>query len=144
MRQQIEQSLRAVPFITTLGITVEEARPGRVMLRLPCAAGNTNAAGDLHSGALFTLGELTASLAVATHPDLGQLLIRQKVAHVQYLETCSMDVTASLRITVDMVATVEIGIGEPEGARLEVPVKVLDGKGRDVAVITTVFGFKRG
>ncbi len=142
MRQQVEAALASVPILAHLGLSVEEARPGRVLIRLPLKRSNTNANGDLHGGTLLALAETAAAVALGTHPELTAYLQLQKGTHVQYLYAARTDVTAEVRVTSDYVAIVRDGVARNGKARLEIPVPILDGKGRELASITTIFSFK--
>jgi acyl-coenzyme A thioesterase PaaI-like protein len=50
-----------IPFVAKTGITAEELSPTKVRLRLPLDASNLGAAGSVHPGAIFTLGETCAT-----------------------------------------------------------------------------------
>lgn len=137
----IDQALRAVPYVANMGIRVEEARAGHVVLRIPYAKGVTNHAGAIATGAIFSVGELAAAVVLATHPVLGRLVSLQKSARVKYFVPATKDVTAHASVTPEMVRGVEEGL--PKGAaQVEVPVKVLDGHGTDVAELLCTFTFR--
>ena len=137
----LDQTLRTVPFLETLGIRVEEAQPGTVVLRLPYDRKVTNHAGGLHTAAVFAVGELAAAVVLATHPELGELLHLQKSSKVKYYLPSSKDITAHASLTDEMVATVQESMAGG-AATLELPVKVLDGHGNDVAELACNFAFR--
>jgi acyl-coenzyme A thioesterase PaaI-like protein len=137
----IDQALRAVPYVANLGIRVEEARPGHIVLRIPYGKAVTNHAGALSTGAIFSVGELAASVVLATHPTLGKLISLQKSSRVKYFVPATKDVTAHATVTAEMVQAVEEGLGSGT-ARVDVPVKVLDGHGTDVAELLCSFTFR--
>ncbi len=141
-RQALEESLRTVPFVEHLGITVESAKPGNVTLRLPCNRQNQNVEGHLAHGALFQVGELAAAAALGTHPDLRALVQKHRVSHIQYRAFSSRDVTARAKVTKELVETVQSLVAATGEAVMELPVEVMDGYGKDICVITPVFGFK--
>lgn len=138
----LDQALQQVPFLTTLGIRVEEASAGHVVLRLPHSRALTNHAGSLHNAAVFAVGELAASVAVATHPELSRLTQLQKSTKVKYFLPSAQDVTAHASITPEMVARVHSSVAAGP-VDLEIPVKVLDGHGRDVAELLPKLAFRR-
>ena len=142
-RPELAEALKQVPFLEHLAITVEEAKAGSVTLRLPCTRHNQNFDGHIAHGALFQLAEAAATIALGTHPELRQFDHKLKVGHIQYRAFSSRDVTARAKVTkeqVDMVSNLVQQTGE---ATMELPVQVMDGYGKDICVITSVFGFKQ-
>lgn len=142
LHAHLEKALATVPFLATLGIRVEEARPGHVVLRLPYRDENTSHAGTVHSAALFAVGEFAASVALGTHPRLGTLTQLVKVTQIRYVLPTAKDVTAHATVTPEMVETVQDGLEKAGRALLEVPVQVLDGHGNDVADLLVGFAFR--
>lgn len=134
---QLNAALNAVPFLNTLGIRVEESRPGHVVLRLPHSPAICNHAGAIHTGAVFTVGELAGAVALATHPELAGRKHLQKSTKVKYYLPSTKDVTAHATVTPEMVEAVAQG-----AAAIELPIKVLDGHGQDVAELASRFAFK--
>jgi uncharacterized protein (TIGR00369 family) len=142
-RNQLEQVLRTVPFVAALGIAVEEARPGQVVLRLPSLGSNVNHDGALHSGAMFSVGELAAGVALGTHPRLVAFKRLQKATRIDYLLPCSADVTAHAMVTGEMVQAIHAGVERDGKFQIEVPVQLMDGHGKDVAALVGVFTFRK-
>lgn len=138
----LDQVLRTVPMLSTLGIRAEEARTGHLVLRLPHGPQVTNAAGAIHSAAIFAVGELAAAVALGTHPELAALVHLQKSTKIKYYLPSNKDVTAHALVTTEMLQAVRDGMARGS-ADLEVPVKVLDGNGRDVAEVVTHFAFRK-
>jgi len=138
MLAALDQTLRTVPMLATLGIRAEEAQTGHLVLRLPMAPAITNHAGALHTSAIFAVGELTAAVMLATHPELATMRHLQKSTKIKYFLPANKDVTAHASLTDEMLAAVKNGVQSGE-ARLEVPVKVLDGHGNDVAELVSHF-----
>jgi acyl-coenzyme A thioesterase PaaI-like protein len=128
--------------LSTLGIRAEETRTGHVVLRLPISPGVTNHAGALHTAGVFAVGELAAAVVLATHPDLAGLVHLQKSTKIKYYLPSTKDITAHATLTDEMLAAVKEATMNGE-ARLEVPVKVLDGHGQDVAELVSHFTFRR-
>lgn len=141
-RQQLESILSAVPFVATLGIGVETSRPGDVVLRLPHKPENTAHGGTIHTGALFTVGELAASIAVGSHPSLASLAFLQKASRIVYMRASTQDVTAHAKITTDIVEAVERSIATGK-AQLELPVRIADSRGVDLAEVVVLFNLRR-
>ena len=137
----LDQTLRTVTMLATLGIRAEEARTGHLVLRLPHAPSVTNHAGALHSAAVFAVGELTAAVVLATHPELSGMRHLQKSTKIKYYLPSNKDVTAHATLTDEMLHAVKAAVASGE-ARIEVPVKVLDGHGNDVAELVSHFSIR--
>ena len=142
LRNDIEAVIRTVPFISTLGVSVEEARAGQVVLRLPFKLESQAAGGILHSGAMFTLGELAAAVAVGTHPKLQKYTRLQRATRIQYKANSSKDVTAHAMITAEMVNAVIEGVKAHGKAEIEIPVNLMDGHGKDVGEVVSKITFR--
>lgn len=142
-RTQLEQVLRTVPYVSTLGVAVEEARPGQVVLRLPLAAQNLAHGGVLHTGTLFAVGELAAAVALNTHPKLAPVTKLLKASRVEYKAASTKDVTAHAMVTAEMVSSVTSSLDRDGKATLEIPVQLMDGHGVDVAEVVSLYTFKR-
>lgn len=136
----LDRTLRSVPMLSTLGIRAEEVRTGHLVLRLPMSDAVKNAAGSIHNAAIFAVGELAAAVVLGTHPELATLIHLQKSSRVKYYLPANKDVTAHATLTSEMLERIRNGL--PRSAAIEVPVKVLDGKGHDVAEILTHFAFR--
>lgn len=138
----LDQALQQVPFLSTLGIRVEESRPGHVVLRLPHGRAVCNHAGALHTAAIFAVGEVAAAVALATHPVLSRVQQLQKSTRIKYYLPAAKDVTAHVTVNDEMVRRVQDGLSAGR-VDLELPVKVLDGHGNDVAELVSKFSFRR-
>lgn len=134
---QLNGALSAVPFLKTLGIRVEESHPGHVVLRLPHSLAICNHSGAIHTGAVFTVGELAGAVALGTHPSLSTRKHLQKSTKVKYYLPSTKDITAHATVTPEMVDAIENG-----ATAIELPIKVLDGHGQDVAELASRFAFK--
>lgn len=143
LRNDLDQVIGTVPFISTLGVSVEEAKTGQIVLRLPFRDGNLAAGGILHSGALFTVGELAAALVVGTHPKLAGLRRLQRASRVQYKANATQDVTAHASLTPEMIQAVLDGVSAEGKAELDVPVHLMDGHGKDVGEVVAKVTFRR-
>lgn len=147
MLAALEQTLKTVPMLATLGIRAEEVRHGHLVLRLPLQPALLNHSGALHSSAIFAVGELCAAVVIGTHPVLAPYTALQKSTKIKYYAPSLLDVTAHAEITREMLALVEQGMsGQSAGssssarsAQLDVPVKVFDGHGSDVAELVSRF-----
>ena len=135
----LEQSLQKVPFLATLGVRVEETQTGHLVLRLPFNDTLTNHAGTLHTATVFAIGELAAAVVLATHPDLAGHHHLQKSTKIKYYIPAGKDITAHVSLTPEMIERITSGSGQTS---LELPVKVLDGHGNDVAELSCNFAFR--
>jgi acyl-coenzyme A thioesterase PaaI-like protein len=135
----LDQALRGVPMIATLGIRAQEASPGIVVLRMPFAPSITNAAGAVHTAALTAVGEVAAAVVVATHPSLGRRVHLHKSTRIKYRLAARGDVTAHAALSALLVARVEQG-----AETIDIPVTLLDSEGRAVAELVSRFAFRRG
>ena len=139
---ELEKALQSVPFLAALGVRVEDARPGKVVLRLPAVDANRNFAGVVQSGAVFSVGELAAAVAVKTHPHLIDVELLQKGSRIRYHSTSSKDLTAHAEVTREQVEAVRRELDATGRAQLEVGVHVLDGHGNDVAELHGTFALR--
>ena len=135
-------ALRSVPYLATLGITVEQARPGRVTLKLPLEPTVQDHAGGLHSGAIFSLGEAAAGVAVGTHPDLAGLLSLQKASGIKYLARPTTSVLASAALNHGFVDQVLQAVTEQGRTEADVVVALYDDTGLQVAEVVAVYTFR--
>lgn len=141
MLAALDQTLRTVPFLSTLGVRVEEARTGHIVLRLPISNGTQTHNGALHTAAVFAVGELAAAVVLGTHPMLAGFSHLQKSTKIKYFLPASKDVTAHATLTSEMSEALQKQLDGGFGT-LELPVKVLDGHGNDVAHLACHFAFK--
>jgi len=142
--QVLVEALQSVPFLASLGITVEEARPGSATLRLPAIPGNLDHSGNVHTGALFSLGEAAAGVAVGTTPRLVGIVHLQKACGVKYLARCRGDVTARATLPSEVVDGILGDLERQERTQAEVTVQLLDSYGTDVGEVVAIFRFRRG
>ncbi len=59
---ELDALVALMPFAATLGVTLEEASPDRVIARLPWAPGLCTAGGILHGGVLMSLADTAGAL----------------------------------------------------------------------------------
>jgi acyl-coenzyme A thioesterase PaaI-like protein len=138
----LDQALRSVPMLATLGIRPEEARTGYLVLRLPWGESVTDHRGAVHTAAIFAVGELTAAVVLATHPALVELVQLQKSSRIKYYAPAHGEVTAHARVTPEMITAVSDGL-DAGAAQIDVLVAIYDGHGTDVAELVSRFTFRR-
>ncbi len=142
MHAVLDQTLRSVPMLATLGIRVEEARTGLVVMRLQASEALRDHSGALHSSALFALGETTAATLLGTHPELEGLHHFLKSSRIKYFGTSREDVVARAEMRTDAISGL-IRQLEMGAAPVEVSVPVTDGEGRDLAQVLCHFSLER-
>lgn len=127
----LEAALHEVPFLAPLGVSVSEAAGGRVVLRIPADKRTRDFEGHVASGALFVVGELAATLALASHPHLQGRAVRRKHAEIAYETTT----TRSLLVTAEVTTLPDLSDDEPE---VYVSARLMD---RDALVATVTARF---
>ena len=139
--QALVEALKSVPYLATLGITVEEARPGSAVLRLPAAESNQDHAGGLHTATLFAVGEAAAGVAVGTSPRLVGITHLQKAAGIKYLARAKGDLTAHAALPTEVVDGILSDLESGDRTQADVVVRLMDGYGKDVGEVVAVYTF---
>jgi acyl-coenzyme A thioesterase PaaI-like protein len=93
----------AAPLINTLGIVVESVDGVTAVLRLPNLETSRNHIGGPHAGAIFTLGETSAALLLATQFSgwLDRFVPLAVGANIRWVKKVRTDVTAEVRMDRD-------------------------------------------
>ncbi|MFT7518983.1 MAG: acyl-coenzyme A thioesterase PaaI-like protein [Kiritimatiellia bacterium] len=122
-----------IPFITTVGIRIDDVGLGKAVATLPSRSEVQNHLGTAHAGATYTLGETAAgAAALSVFGDLlPELFMALKAAKVQHSKALRGDVVATAQIE-----------GDPRQIRAD-----YDAAGKadfDVNVQTTVGGVPTG
>lgn len=135
----LEEALRRVPFVASLDLRIEDAAPGRVVVRVPRRLELTNVDGALHGAAVSAACEIAAAVAVGTEPTLARLPTTLRSTRGAYLYAARTDVTCHATVSAEQASAVVRALGVEERAVLEVPVRALDGHGTEVVGFTAVF-----
>lgn len=135
----LQALLDLVPFARHLGVQVEDASPGRVVLALSAEPDAATHTGAMHAGALFSLAELAGSAAVSTHPVLRGMRVRARSAEIRYKQPATGRVTAHAEVTAELAERVGRELAAAGVAELLLPVEVLDGRGATVARVTASY-----
>ena len=97
--------IQLVPFVRTLGLTIEPTTiPGRAVARLPARADVNNHLGTAHAGAVYTVAETasgTAALSVFGDAVAAGAFIALKESRVAHLKACAGEVTAMAALVDD-------------------------------------------
>ena len=133
----LDSTIHEVPFLGALGVTVESASPGEVILRLPYHESFTDHSGSMHSACLFALGELAATLGLGVHPGLAGHSQRQKCTKIKYFSPCQTDALARIVISDALVSHVT----SQQDSQVEVLVQVIDEHHTPVAEVLGLFAF---
>ena len=137
----LDTALQAIPYLKTLDIRTKHAQSGQAVLQLPFQASNAAHGGAMHTGTLFTVGELAATIAAATHPGFGFLVQLLKCSKIKYAHPAFSTVTATAMVTDAMVNKVQRDLANGE-ASLEIPVSIHDNSQKPVAEMLILFVFK--
>lgn len=139
---KLMQALSAVPLVATMGITVESVQLGEVVLRLPAIAEIQGHGGMLHTGALFTVGELAAGVLLGTHPRLATARHLIRGSCVRYHRAAPSEVLAHATLGEAEIAGLLAALSEGGRAEVEIPVRVVDAEGREVAELTVRYALR--
>ncbi len=96
-RTHLDAVLRSVPYIASLGIAVVKSSADEVVLRLPDTHFVSGQKGNVHSSALFVLGELAATLLLKGHPGLAPYEVLLKGTTIDYRRTPKGSATATAK-----------------------------------------------
>lgn len=120
------------PFEDLLGINIEKAEEGRAILSMPFTVKLSQGGGLLHGGALTTLADTAAAMAIKS-------LLPEKT------------IFATTELTTQFVAPVKEGqvtaiasAKGPNGRNLRGEAVIVDEEGREVATFKSVFRIARG
>jgi acyl-coenzyme A thioesterase PaaI-like protein len=140
----LNRALQLTPFLQTIGLRVEDFRPGEVVIRLPTQANSSSPDGQIHTGPIFTAAETAAQLAISTHPLLGRATLRMKAGLVTWQGTSARDLTAQARVLPEHEALCQEAEARESSLTLTLPVQVLDGKGQTIASLEFRFALSFG
>ena len=140
---KLQSALDAVPFLKHMEILVDTARPGSVVLTLAGTGTLNDHVGHVHSGALFSLGEAAAGIAVGTHTDLNALVTRQQASGIRYLRPCPTQPKAYAEVSVDMMNQIREALSGEGEAKVELVVPIKDSTGSICAEVVSVFTFRQ-
>ena len=132
----LDDALHQVPFIEHMGVRVEEAKPGSVVLRLPKNGYNCATDDTLYSAAVFAVAELSALVVVGTHPRLHAWTTELLTSSIRYQARASSDVTAHAELQPEQIQAIVEEVHHGGKGEAEVSVSVLDGYGNDIAVVS--------
>lgn len=138
----IRELLALIPFVSKAGMSVEDHGPGKAVLSLGPDPDNTTAGGLLHGGALFTLAETAASVALSTHPELRDLRIYLRGAEARFERAEDGRVSAHALVPPELAHQVSQGLAATGRGEGTIEVEVLGGHGQLVAIWTGTYRFK--
>ena len=92
-----------IPFISTVGLTIDEITPGRALATMPARSEVQNHMGTAHAGAMYTLGEsASGGVVLSMFADLlPNLFIALKAAAVTHTKARPGDVIATATLVGD-------------------------------------------
>ena len=143
MREQLKTLIEGgIPFLQKVAVEVVDVVPGRVRLRFPHDPTNDNYVGTVHAGALFSFGETAAGAAAGAAFDLSRLRMVARRAEIQYRRAVTTELTSTVTIGAEAVATVEQAIERDGRARLPIPVTMENAAGETVCEMTVEYDFR--
>jgi len=137
MLAELRKSLYAVPLNQTLGLVPVVLAPGEVAIELPHRPSLLDHAGAMHTAALFAVGELAASVVLATHPGLRAVELRRVSTGIRYASPCYGDVIARTDLDADAIAAILDARDRDE--EIVVAVRLHDAVDSDVALVESRF-----
>ena len=142
--ENIRQLFRQlVPFVTKVGIEIDEVADHHVKLRFPRDPSNFNHVGSYHAGALFTFAETSAAAGLAMALDLSRYRIVVKHGEIAYRRAVYDEITCSVDIRPEQL-TEATAVVEREGrGTVPVTVQFLDRDGQVCTEATMTFHLKR-
>lgn len=132
----LDAALHQVPFIANMGVRVEDAKPGHVVLRLPFNDDNCASDHTLYSAAVFAVAELSALVVIGTHPRLHEYRTELLTSSVRYHARATTDVTAHGELAPEQVQRIVEEVHHGGRGETEVTVPVMDAHGADIAVVS--------
>ena len=95
-----------IPFIRTVGLTIDDVGRGTAQATLPARPEVNNHLGTAHAGAVYTLGESASGGAVLSifADQLPGAFVALKSSQVQHLKAAAGDVVASATLVGDAKA----------------------------------------
>ena len=132
----LEAALRQVPFIENIGVRVEDAKPGTVVLRLPYYESNCGTDATLYGAAVFAVAELAALVVVGTHPRLHGHKTELLTSSIRYQALAVGDVTAHADLQPEQVQALVEEIQHAGRGEAEITVPVMNGHGEDIALVS--------
>jgi acyl-coenzyme A thioesterase PaaI-like protein len=140
---KLQELLNSVPYINHLGLQVCEASPGGVTLALTEGHALQDFAGNVHSAAVFALGEAAAGVAVSTHPQLVGFNPMQQASGIKYLQPVQSRPYATAELDADVIKLTAATLQTEGRAKLEVVVPVHDNQGSVFAEVVSVFSLRQ-
>jgi len=134
----------AVPFNRYLALEYGEVTAGSAEVRLIDREEHRNHVGTLHAGALFSVAEAAsgAAFVAAFAERLADIVPVVETAEIRFAAPARGTITAHARLTT--AATVLLAELDRDGrTRPPVEVRLVDGQGKEVAVMTALWNVKR-
>jgi len=127
---------RAVPFVGTAGLEIEELTPRRAVVRVPNRRRVQNHLHTVHAAAMALLAETASGFVVGMNVPDGRVPV-VKSMHVDFLKRAQGAMRAVAELSDAQVAAIE----REEKGELAVPVVVTDGEGKQPIECTLVWAW---
>jgi acyl-coenzyme A thioesterase PaaI-like protein len=132
-----------VPFLQTLGLSLEELSPQGARLRIPLQAGYQNHSGSLHAGAQFTAVESCAlALGFAALPGQ-EVTCHSKSVSLHFRKPVRGESLAMAQLHPDTGAGLQERLIAEGKVELQVLVELQDGSGERLAEGTVTLSLRR-
>ena len=141
--EKLQKALSAVPFLGSLTVQVEDAAPGSVTLTLGDGQAIRDHGSHIHSGALFSLGETAAGVALSTHPKLAGFVQFQRPSGIRCLRPCVSPPLAKAHIEQSQIDQIMADISSQGLSKTEVVASIQDRTGQELAEVVTVFSVRQ-
>ena len=131
----IQQQMDNIAFMQRTGIRAVEVTPGYGKSLMPLA-GNENHVGAMYMGALSTLAEAGAAVAISTVLDFERYFPVITRLDVEFLKPATTDVTAAYRLSEETIAALHAELDARGRCEYTAEVPMEDETGQTVAVAT--------
>jgi len=140
LRSLVEQK---IPFLQKVPMRVVDLAPGRARVRCPRDPSNDNYIGTLHAGAIFTLGETCAGLAVGTPFDLDRVRMVARRATIEYRKSVTAELTGEATVPPGTLVEAREALDRHGRAVLAVHVAIRDPAGEMAAEMTVEYHLRK-
>lgn len=129
---------RAIPFVATAGIRIEELTPALCRLRLADRRRVHNHIGGVHAAAMALLAETASGLAFGMHvPDTHLPLLRRM--RLDYVARCAGSLLAEAALDAEQQQAVQT----EDGGDVAVRVRLRDSAGGEPAICELLWSWRR-
>ncbi len=144
LAKQLQSFIDGMPFGREVGISILEARRGRVCLEMDSKPKLMNHFGTYQAGALFTLAEITGGVLCGTFLDLSKNFLITKTGEIEFLKACSGQVYGRSELAEDKIEKANRLLLNSKKADVSVKALLQDAEGNSIAVCRLVYYLRLG